>query len=221
MLAEAPHWGVLLRNPTSGVIIPDPAKNDSFVAMEFDDVVRKRRMIRRFAPDPIPEKTLDDVILAGTRAPSAGFAQGVDLVVLTSESARGRFWDASSDRSWRDRGGSSSGLLAAPAIVIPVDKSDSLLFSRDAAGWPVPYWLVDAAYSSMLILLAATAHDLGSLFFQLHTAEETVCRALDIPDGRRLIGAIAIGFPAGEETPASPSRRARRSFDDVVHRDGW
>jgi len=202
--------------------------------MEFDDVVRKRRMIRRFAPDPIPEKTLDDVILAGTRAPSAGFAQGVDLVVLTSESARGRFWDASSDRSWRDRGGSSSGLLAAPAIVIPVgdpdsyaaryraaDKSDSLLFSRDAAGWPVPYWLVDAAYSSMLILLAATAHELGSLFFQLHTAEETVCRALDIPDGRRLIGAIALGFPAGEETPASPSRRARRSFDDVVHRDGW
>jgi nitroreductase len=202
--------------------------------MDFDEVVRKRRMIRRFSQEAIPAPSLDDVIRAGTRAQSAGFAQGVDLVVLTSETARGQFWDASSDRSWRDRRGSSSGLLAAPAIVIPVadpdayaarysaaDKSDSLLFSRDAAGWPVPYWLVDAAYSTMLILLAATAHELGSLFFQLHTAEETVCHALGIPDGRRLIGAIALGYPAGEETPASPSRRARRAFDDVVHRDGW
>ena len=202
--------------------------------MDFDDVVRTRRMIRRFAPDPVPRETLDNVIRAGTTAPSAGFAQGVDLVVLTSEAARTGFWNASSDRSWRDRGGSSSGLLAAPAIVLPVadpdayaaryraaDKSDSLLFSRDAAGWPVPYWLVDAAYSSMLILLAATAHGLGSLFFQLHAAEESVCQSLEIPDGRRLIGAIAIGFPAGEETPPSPSRRARRAFDDVVHRDRW
>ena len=56
--------------------------------MDFDDVVRKRRMIRRFAPDAIPASSLDDVIRAGTRAPSAGFAQGVDLIVLTSETAR-------------------------------------------------------------------------------------------------------------------------------------
>jgi nitroreductase len=202
--------------------------------MEFDDVVRKRRMTRQFSPDPIPPQLLDELLKIGTRAPSAGFTQGIDLVVLTSDGARSRFWQVASDESWRARHKSAVGLVAAPTIVVPVadpkayadryreeDKATSLLYSRDVAAWPMPYWLVDAAYASMLILLAATAKGLGALFFQLHAAEPTVCQALGIPAERRLIGAIALGYPAGDEAPGSPSRRARRPFADVVHREGW
>jgi nitroreductase len=202
--------------------------------MEFEDVVRKRRMTRQFSPDPLPTALLDEVLRTGTRAPSAGFTQGIDLVVLTSDEARSRFWQVASDESWRERHESATGLVAAPAIVVPVadslayadryrdsDKATSLLFSRDVASWPVPYWLVDAAYASMLILLAATAKGLGALFFQLHAAESTVCNALGIPGERHLIGAIALGYPTGEEPPGSPSRRARRPFADVVHRESW
>ena len=137
-------------------------------------------------------------------------------------------------RSWRERHESAAGLVAAPGDrgscrglrayadrYRDSDKATSLLFSRDVAAWPVPYWLVDAAYASMLILLAATAKGLGALFFQLHAAESTVCNALGIPGERRLIGAIALGYPIGDEPPGSPSRRARRPFADVVHREGW
>jgi nitroreductase len=202
--------------------------------MEFEEVVRKRRMTRRFSPDPIPQELLDELLSAGTRAPSAGFTQGIDLVVLTSAGARSRFWQVSSDESWRDRDESAAGLLAAPAIVVPVadpeayaeryrdaDKATSALFSRHVDAWPVPYWLVDAAYASMLLLLAATAQGLGALFFQLHAGESTVCHALGIPGERRLIGAIALGYPIAEASGGSPSRRARRPFADVVHREGW
>jgi len=197
-------------------------------------VVRKRRMTRQFSTDPLPTALLDEVLQTGTRAPSAGFTQGIDLVVLTSDEARTRFWQVASDESWRGRDQSAAGLVAAPAIVVPVadssayadryrdtDKTTSVLFARDVASWPVPYWLVDAAYASMLILLAATAKGLGALFFQLHAAESTVCNALGIPEERRLIGAIALGYPIGDEPPGSPSRRARRPFADVVHREGW
>jgi nitroreductase len=202
--------------------------------MDFDEVVRKRRMTRQFSHDPIPQELLDDLLRAGTRAPSAGFTQGIDLVVLTSDEGRSRFWQVSSDESWRDRDKRAAGLLAAPAIVVPVadpaayaeryrseDKATSVLFSRDLEAWPVPYWLVDASYVSMLLLLAATAKGLGALFFQLHAPAESVCLALGIPVGRRLIGAIAIGYPIGEESRGSPSRRDRRLFADVVHREGW
>jgi nitroreductase len=202
--------------------------------MDFDDVVRKRRMTRRFSPEPIPARLLEDVLATGTRAPSAGFTQGIDLVVLTSDHARAQFWQHASDSSWRARDESAAGLVAAPAIVIPVadpqayadryhdaDKATSLLFSRDVAGWPVPYWLVDAAYASMLILLAATAKGFGALFFQLHADEASVCDALGIPPTRRLIGAIALGYPATDELTGSPARRARRPLADVIHREGW
>jgi nitroreductase len=191
-------------------------------------------MTRQFAPDPIPTELLDALLRSGTRAPSAGFTQGVDLVVLTTEAARSRFWQVASDRSWRDHHQSAAGLLAAPAIVVPVadphayadryrdkDKATSALFARDLDTWPVPYWLVDAAYASMLILLAATANDLGALFFQLHAEATSVCDALGIPGERRLIGAIALGYPMSEAISGSPSRRARRRFPDVVHREGW
>jgi nitroreductase len=202
--------------------------------MEFEEVVRKRRMTRQFSADPIPQELLEELLRAGTRAPSAGFTQGVDLVVLTSDEARSRFWQVASDESWRDRDESAKGLLAAPAIVVPVadqnayaeryrddDKATSVLFSSEVESWPVPYWLVDASYASMLVLLAATAKGLGALFFQLHAAEASVCIALDIPVERRLIGAIALGYPTGEESGGSPSRRVRRPFADVVHREGW
>lgn len=202
--------------------------------MDFDDVVRSRRMTRQFSPDPIPPDLLDAVLKTGTRAPSAGFTQGVDLVVLTSGTARSRFWHVATDDSWRDREESAAGLVVAPVIVVPVadpqayadryradDKASSLLFSRDVTDWPVPYWLVDSAYASMLVLLAATAKGLGALFFQLHAAEASVCDALGIPRGRQLIGAIAIGYPSDDETSGSPSRLARRPFADVIHREGW
>jgi nitroreductase len=202
--------------------------------MEFEQVVRRRRMTRRFSPEPIPQELLDELLNAGTRAPSAGFTQGIDLVVLTSEESRSRFWQVSTDESWRGHDKSAAGLLAAPAIVVPVadpsayaeryredDKATSALFSRESDAWPVPYWLVDASYASMLLLLAATAKGLGALFFQLHAAETTVCHALGIPGERRLIGAIALGYPTGEESGGSPARRARRPFTDVVHREGW
>jgi nitroreductase len=182
----------------------------------------------------LPNELLETVLRAATRAPSAGFAQGVDLLVLTSESARERFWQVASDSDWRDRHGSALGLIAAPVIVVPVadpqayahryaaeDKATTLLYQRDIENWSTPYWLIDAAYATMLILMAATAHEIGSLFFQLHGEHLNIARDLGIPAGRELIGAVALGYPAGAEPATSPSRRPRRAFDDVIHNEEW
>jgi nitroreductase len=73
----------------------------------------------------------------------------------------------------------------------------------------------------MLILMAATAEEIGSLFFQLHGEHHLIARELGIPDNRELIGAVALGYAAGNEAPASPARRARRALDDVVHKEKW
>lgn len=202
--------------------------------MEFDDVLRRRKMTRRFRNEPLPSAVLDTILRAGTRAPSAGFSQGVDLLVLTDDTARARFWQAASDDAWRDRDQSSRGLVAAPAIVVPIadpdayaaryaeaDKSETLLFDRPAASWPTPFWLVDTSFAAMAMLLCATDQGVGALFFQLHNDEDSFKAALRVPASRRLIGALALGYAAGGEVPTSPSRRARRPLDEVVHRQEW
>ena len=56
--------------------------------MEFDEVIRKRRMVRNYAPDPVPPETLDRIVDAGLSAPSAGYSQGVGFVIVTDAGTR-------------------------------------------------------------------------------------------------------------------------------------
>lgn len=191
-------------------------------------------MTRTFSPDPLPAEVLDRLLAGAGRAPSAGFSQGVDLIVLTSGPARSRFWEAASDARWRGAPEGSAGLMAAPVIVVPVadpaayleryaetDKSSSDLAGRPAADWPVPYWVVDAAFVVMQLLLGATDAELGALFFRLHRPPAEVLDALGAPPGRVAIGALALGWPGPGDRRTSPATRRRRGMDELVHLERW
>ena len=39
-------------------------------------------MVRRFDKTPVPRETIDTIIDIGRRSPSAGFSQGLELLVL-------------------------------------------------------------------------------------------------------------------------------------------
>ena len=65
--------------------------------MEFRDVVRRRRMVRRFDHRPVPRETVDGIIDIGRRAPSAGFSQGLELLVLDSPDTVAEFWAITRD----------------------------------------------------------------------------------------------------------------------------
>lgn len=191
-------------------------------------------MTRSFRPDALAPDRLRRVVAAALAAPSAGFAQGVDLLVLTDPAARERFWAVTTDPAWRERSGSSSGLLCAPALVLPVaepaayrrryaaaDKAAALLAGRAPEDWPVPYWLIDAAFAAMLVLLAAEDEGLGALFFQLHREHADVLSDLGLPADRSLIGALALGEPEARQPGASPTRVPRRSAEEALHWESW
>ena len=52
--------------------------------MEFREVVRRRRMVRRYAPDPVDPAVIDRMLEHAQRAPNAGFSQGWAFLVLDS-----------------------------------------------------------------------------------------------------------------------------------------
>jgi len=57
--------------------------------MEFSEVVRKRRMVRQYDPErPVPPEVIKAALRNAIRAPSAGFSQGWDFVVLTEPEER-------------------------------------------------------------------------------------------------------------------------------------
>jgi nitroreductase len=201
--------------------------------VETHDAIWRRRMTRNFLTDPVPAALLNAVLATATRAPSAGFSQGLDLLVLEDAARRARFWELASDAAWRATPAAAA-LLRAPVVIVVVadpdayraryaepDKARSVLGNRPIEEWSIPYPTVDAAFAAMLMLLAAEDVGLGALFFQLHAPPSDVLRRLGVPSGRTAIGAIALGFRAETDPPTSPARRARRSVDEVVHREHW
>ena len=191
-------------------------------------------MVRSYSDKPVPADVLDRVLGVALRGPSAGFSQGVDLLVLEGSQTQ-QFFELTSDPGFIAEPGPLSGLLRAPVIVLPLsdpaayvaryseaDKAGSSLAGVPAQSWPVPYWLVDSSFAVMLLLLAATDEGLGALFFRLHRDPGPFLAALGVPEGKQVIGAVALGYeaPAGAVV-GSPARRARRPASEVVHRGRW
>ena len=214
--------------------------------MELGEAVRQRRMVRRYSSEPVPREVLDRLLSVALRAPSAGFSQGVDLLVLEGATQTRPFFEASSDPEFLAEPGAMRGLLEAPVIVVPIgdpgvyvaryaeaDKAQSSLAGLPAEAWPTPYWLVDASFVVMLLLLAATEEGLGALFFRLHRDPGGLLASFGAPDRGQLIGAVALGYEAapgsgGEGVGVGQAgqgqrreRRARRPMEDVVHRGRW
>lgn len=199
--------------------------------MELSDAVRRRRMVRSFDGRPLAAGVLDLLLGHANCAPSAGFTQGSAFVVLEGPAQTERFWRHTLAPDKRE-GFRWPGLLRAPAIVLPLssrqayldryaeaDKAASDLISEEA--WPVPYWDVDCAFATMLLLLGAVDEGLGALFFGIFRGEAELLADLGVPPEYRPIGAVAIGRPDGGDGPSLSAGRGRRTVDEVVHRNGW
>ena len=197
--------------------------------MELREVVRRRRMVRRFDPRPLPAEVLDRILHSATRAPSAGFSQGLDLLVLEGRDAVRGFWQATAD----PRFATPYSNAEPPAIVLVLSDRQAYL-DRYAApdkaglgmdveeGWPVPYWDMDAAMAVMLMLLTAVDEGVGAWWFGVFHGAAALLRDLGVPEGRRLVGAVALGYPAADDRPGGSARsRPRRPLDQVVHRGRW
>ena len=191
--------------------------------MEFQDVVRRRHMVRRFTTEPVSEASLDRILANAARGPSAGFSQGQAFLVLTDDSLR-RFWEVLGAQDW------TRTVAVAPLIIVPMSSKrvyldryaqpDKGWTDRDEARWPVPFWHIDTGMAALLILQTVVDEGLGAVYFGIVPEQVAPFRAtFGVPDDQEPIGAIAIGYDA--ETAKRDLRSRRRPLDDVVHYGHW
>jgi nitroreductase len=200
--------------------------------VEFDDVVRRRRMVRTYDPDrPVPPEIVEKLIRHALRAPSAGFSQGWGFLVLREPADRELYWSVTAPRddaaagSWLDR------MRTAPLIIVALSnksvyldryaQADKGWTDRDESRWPVPYWDIDTGFAALLIHLTAVNEDLGSLFFGVPSERIGAFRdAFGVPDEFTPVGVVTVGYKAADKR--SPSlRRGHRPVDEVVHHGRW
>jgi nitroreductase len=198
--------------------------------MDFEDVVRKRRMVRHFLSDPIPQETIDRMLGLAQRMPSAGFSQGVSFVAITDEETRRRVAKIAGEAEGYTAGGFHPFISEAPVQIIictsekvykdryrePDKKPDP---AAEEMEWPIPYWHTDAGCALMLLLLAAVNEGLAGAFVGVWD-QKGLQDLLGIPEHFVPIGITMIGHGA-PDVPSPSLKRGRRRLEDVVHRERW
>jgi nitroreductase len=198
--------------------------------MELAEVVRRRRMVRHFAPDPIDRSVLERIAATAQQAPSAGFSQGQRVVIVTDPERKRRLAELAGEGFYTDRG-FDPWISEAPALFVPAvsakvyvdrynepDKRDPSEPPGTEAEWDVPYWWMDIGCTVMLILLAAVDEGLAAGFaggdFDGIRAE------LNMPDDYTPVGVIPVGRPLPDMK--SPSlKRGWRGLDDFARWETW
>ena len=182
--------------------------------MEFADP-SARRMVRAFDDRPVERGACSTA--SSTRPPGAVRRQHPGLGLRRARGRRTpRFWDvtlpagAAGAFRWQqllDAPGRDPAAGPPQAYVDRYAEPDKAAtgLGRSPTRWPVPYWQVDTAFATMLLLLAAVDAGLGALFFGVFRNGEKLLADLGVPGGYELIGAMALGYPRRRR--ARPLRR--------------
>lgn len=194
--------------------------------MELAEVLRRRRMVRRYDPErPVAAEALNSALDAALRAPSAGFTQAVSYLVLTGPERDG-YWAVTTDPDEDDRW--LRGLRTAPVLILVWSDEQAYLdryaqpdkgwTDRDPARWSAPYWWVDAGMGVMALLLAAADEGLGACFFGVPPDRGAAVRErFGVPAGQLSVGVVSLGHPVAK----TPRLRRRRPRDELVHIGRW
>jgi FMN reductase [NAD(P)H] len=190
--------------------------------MEFDRVLRRRRMTRLHSGERVPSATLDRVAGALARGPSAGWAQGVTGILVTDETLIGAIARACGEDEHADRGLDRWLSSAAAHLVVCVEpgryRARYAEPDKDPSVLAIPWWWVDGGAALMAVLLAAVDAGIAAGFLGGHRTE-AVRDLLGVPDDVHILGLVTLGPPAGRDRPSSSLRRKRRS--DVIRREHW
>ena len=197
--------------------------------MEFQEVVRRRKMVRSFEDRPVDHDIVERMLANAQRAPSAGFSQGWAFVALEGREQTARYWDALWPQARRSEFGWPD-MFNAPVLIVCLSNKTQYLeryalpdkgwTDRDEKRWPVPYWDIDTGMAAMNILLTAVDAGLGAVFFGV--SDQAKLRAtFGVPEEYTAIGTIAVGHPKPKDRRSPSLKLGHRPTADVVHRGAW
>jgi len=203
--------------------------------MEFRELLKQRRMVRHYEPEPVPRETLERIVRTVRRAPSGGFSQGQRLIVVTDATTRAQIAELLHEKEWVAQG-QEPWLSVAPAHIVVCTREqdyhdrynepDKLAVTGGVeVEWPAPFWFVDAGAALMLILLAAIDEGLAAGVYGVTVPEMQAFKdLLGIPDDLWVVAGVTVGKGRADPNASRASSRfsqRRRPLEEVVHWERW
>ena len=169
--------------------------------MDFFDVIRTRRSIRRFDDRPVEEEKLNAILEAANAAPSAGNLQAFEIYLLRDQPALIRLAGVIGNMDF---------FSEAKAVLVFCTNPDRSVLRYSDRGRTL-YALQDATIACTHAMLAATALGLSSVWVGAFE-EQAVAEALSLPASFRPVALLPIGYPGETVEP-----RSRRALKELVH----
>jgi len=203
-------------------------------------LIKKRRSIRRFKPDAVPEGSIDKMLEAARWAMSGANAQPWEFIVVMDEATRKKIVD-----SWFEptkeayiieqtrlpemrhhhlrEPATSPTFRDAPVLIAVIGDRRTYQATVLGANFLVTeggsgaIYFKNMANATQNIHLAAAALGLGSEWISVNRLwAEAIKGILDIPEVLDVHTMVAIGYPAYQ-----PGETYRRPLSDMVHYDKY
>ena len=162
----------------------------------FLEIIRTRRSYRSYKPEQITDEQLNAVLEAGTYAPTSRGLQSPFIVAIQNDELKARLAQMNAEIM----GVTTNPYYDAPTYVLVFVPADA------------PNGIQDASLVLENMMLAAHAQGLGSCWIhrerEMFATEEgkELMAQWGLPEGLVGIGALALGYPVGESSPAKPRK---------------
>lgn len=165
---------------------------DKVKIMDILEVMKNRRSIRKYRPDPIPEELLNKVLSAARVAPSANNAQPWKLVIVRDEELKRRLVQACAGQKF---------IAEAPIVIVGCGLPDD---AYATAGGYMNSFVMDVTIAMDHLILAAASLGLGTCWIAAFK-EEKVKDIIGISSDARVVALTPLGYP--DEVPKKTSRK--------------
>lgn len=169
--------------------------------MDFFDLIRARRSVRAYAPQPVEEEKLQQILTAANLAPSAGNLQAYEIYLVRDRAVRMELARASLEQWF---------VSEAPVALVFCAHPDRSARKYGRRGARL-YALQDATIACTFAMLAAAELGLATVWVGAFD-DEGVRRAIRAPEAHQPVAILPIGYPAEQPAPAP-----RRSLAELVH----
>lgn len=170
------------------------------MSKDFFEVLKTRRSVRAFKPEPVDDTTLRKVLAGGLMAPSAGNVQPWKLYVIRQQETKALLARAAFGQQF---------LAQAPVVIVVVAEPELSAEKYGDRGREL-YAIQDTAACVENILLAATALGLGGCWVGAFD-EQAASQTLGLPSTLRPMALIPIGYP-----DVTPRSRELKSSDEAI-----
>ena len=204
------------------------------------DLVKKRRSIRRFRPDPVPDADIEKIVDAACWAPSGFNMQPWEFVVIKKPELKNKIVDYISDirpltrnmemtrEDWMGKPWRMKGLIeknmdytTAPVYIMLLgDPRTNLglpMYIREDEGLRQMIYYSGLANAFLYMHLAAAALGIGTQWVSItHTGyvQSMIKQLLGIPSELEVFDMIALGYPEMEPRP-----KLMRNREEMIHYD--